>query len=186
MRSVRLLESPKKNLSMISMKMLCSLMTQFSQITIEELVYVHLKLVLNLEWQVLTTMQTQAHNIWSLEDQNSFRYQSIALATVVALKDSRMRSQLLELWDQVGMSLKLQQTPQRSLISQDGRCQKRPVLKQPLKSTTSIKPTTTEVVSEFKPVARTVLQLWLTSAVQIAMALKSSVNLLTRCEEVQA
>ncbi len=114
MRSVRLLESPKKNLSMISMKMLCSLMTQFSQITIEELVYVHLKLVLNLEWQVLTTMQTQAHNIWSLEDQNSFRYQSIALATVVALKDSRMRSQLLELWDQVGMFLKLQQTPQRS------------------------------------------------------------------------
>lgn len=114
MLSVRHLEYPKKNLSMISTKMLCSLTIRFSPTTIEDLVYVHQKLVLNLEWQVLTTTQTQARNTWSLVDQNSFRYQSIALATVVALRDLRMRSQLPELLDQVGMCLKLQQTPQRS------------------------------------------------------------------------
>jgi hypothetical protein len=70
MHSVRLQEFLKKNLSMIIMKMLCSWMIQFKLTITEDLVFVHLKLALNLVWQVLMTMQTLDPNIWLLKNPN--------------------------------------------------------------------------------------------------------------------
>lgn len=70
MHSVRHQEFLKKNLSMTIMKMLCSWTIQFKLTITEDLVFVHLKLALNLAWQVPTTMQTLDLNIWLLKNQS--------------------------------------------------------------------------------------------------------------------
>jgi hypothetical protein len=45
-------------------------MIQFKLTITEDLVFVHLKLALNLVWQVLMTMQTLDPNIWLLKNPN--------------------------------------------------------------------------------------------------------------------